>query len=286
MISLGTTDSQITVPGLTNTTLVPPPGDTFTFTSPVDTLSLTDLVGGLANLGSSIIYTSTQPGFGPTNRIVFSTRFDYPISSSPTYSIPTKTATATLSITTTETSIQTSAAPAISKVYEVKLSIGAPRRRLPQGAIAAKVQRRVTEAKWTETGKWWKAKFKNKKTVYRLNKKRRIHKLLGQVKKKIAGRYLQLKVGHTLMGVFLKHIKKKESQECWWCGHKRQTRDHLFMWCKKWKRQQDDLWKELRKIPISQVFDMDEAVKAVLKFFKKMDVGRVLGVLEGREEEG
>jgi hypothetical protein len=114
-----------------------------------------------------------------------------------------------------------------------------------------------------------------------MNKKRRMHVLLGEAKKNIAERYFQLKVGHALMGVYLERIKKNKSQECWWCGHKRQTRDHLFKWCKKWKRQQDDLWKKLRKkckwkermrVPMSRVFDTDEAVKSVLKFLKETDI--------------
>jgi hypothetical protein len=66
-----------------------------------------------------------------------------------------------------------------------------------------------------------------------LNKKRRMHELLGEAKKRIAGRYLQLKVGHALTGVYLERIKKNESQKCGWCGHRQQTRDHLFKWCKK-----------------------------------------------------
>ena len=37
---------------------------------------------------------------------------------------------------------------------------------------------------------------------------------------------------------------------------------------------------------MSQVFDTDKAVKAVLKFLKGTDVGRVLGVREGVEGEG
>jgi len=64
----------------------------------------------------------------------------------------------------------------------------------------ARVQRTVTEAKWTDTEAWWKAKFNSKKMVYRMNKKRRMHVLLGKAKKKIAGRYFQLKVGHALTG--------------------------------------------------------------------------------------
>jgi hypothetical protein len=117
-----------------------------------------------------------------------------------------------------------------------------------------------------------------------MNKNRRMHVLLGEAKKNIAGRYFQLKVGHALMGVYLERIKKNERRECWWCGHKRQTRDHLFKWCKKWKQQQDNLWKKLRKtckwkewtkVSMSQVFNTDDAVKAVRKFRKETDVGSV-----------
>ncbi|KAF8538296.1 hypothetical protein BDD12DRAFT_741716, partial [Trichophaea hybrida] len=108
--------------------------------------------------------------------------------------------------------------------------------------------------------------------------------LLGETKKRVAGRFLQLKVGHALTGVHLERIKKKESKECWWCGHLTQTVDHLFKWCKKWKRQQDTLWEKLRKkckmkergrVPMAQVFDMEEAEKAMLKFLMDTDVGRV-----------
>jgi hypothetical protein len=93
-------------------------------------------------------------------------------------------------------------------------------------------------------------------------------------------------VGQALTGVYLECIKKNESRECWWCRHKTQTRDHLCKWCKKWKRQQDDLWKKLgkkckwkerMKVLMSQVLNTDDAIKVVLKFLKEMDVRRALG---------
>ena len=31
------------------------------------------------------------------------------------------------------------------------------------------------------------------------------------------------------------------------CGHEYQTRDHLFKWCKRWKREQKELWKGVEK---------------------------------------
>ncbi|KAF8536579.1 hypothetical protein BDD12DRAFT_889802 [Trichophaea hybrida] len=95
-------------------------------------------------------------------------------------------------------------------------------------------------------------------------------------------------------GFYLERIKKKESQECWWCQHERQTRDHLFKWCKKWKRQQDVLWEKLKvkckwkegrtKVPMSQAFDTDEAVEPMLEFLADTDVGRVTGVRDDEEQ--
>jgi ribonuclease HI len=164
-----------------------------------------------------------------------------------------------------------------------------------KGWSMARVQREVTEAKWQETEQWWKAKFNSKRKGYKLNKKRRMHTLLGEAKKKIAGRYFQLKVGHALTGVYLERIKKNESPECWWCGHKRQTREHLFKWCPRWRKQQDDLWRRLRKkckwkdkgkVRMELVFEHDDAVKAVLKFLKETEVGNCSGVREGDEAEG
>jgi hypothetical protein len=158
----------------------------------------------------------------------------------------------------------------------------------------ARIQKEVTEAKWTETEAWWKAKF-NKKAIYRINRKRMMPVEVSLAKKSITSRYLQLKVGHALTAVYFERIKKKESQECWWCQYKRQTRDHLFKWCKKWKRQQDTLWDELKakckwkegrtKVPMSQVFDTEEAVQPILDFLRGTDVGRVLGVNGGDDDE-
>jgi hypothetical protein len=123
----------------------------------------------------------------------------------------------------------------------------------------ANVQRRVTEAKWSETEKWWKAKFNGKKAGYQMNNKRKMSKLLDETKKTITGRFLQLKVGHVLTEVYLECIKKKETKESWWCGHLTQTVDHLFKWCKKWKQQQDTVWVKLRKCKMKERVSTDGA---------------------------
>jgi hypothetical protein len=46
-------------------------------------------------------------------------------------------------------------------------------------------------------------------------------------------------------------------------------------------------WKEVRtKMPMSQVFNTDEATELVLEFLGGTEVGRVTGVRGGGEEEG
>jgi len=57
-----------------------------------------------------------------------------------------------------------------------------------QGWSLGKEWMLVTEVKWIETDNWWKAKHNHKKMVYRMNRIRMIHVLLGEAKKKIAGR--------------------------------------------------------------------------------------------------
>jgi hypothetical protein len=124
-------------------------------------------------------------------------------------------------------------------------------------------------------------KFNGKKRGCRMNKMRSMSKLLGKTKKSIAGRFVQLKVGLALTGVYLERTKKKESKEYLWCRHAIQTVDHQFKLCKKWKQPQDTLRVKLRKkcnmkerggVPMAQVFDMEDAEKAMLKFLTDSDV--------------
>jgi len=61
-------------------------------------------------------------------------------------------------------------------------------------------------------------------------------------RKLIAARFYQLQTGHALMAKYLMRMGKRSDMKCWWCGHEYQTRDHLFKWCKRWKREQKRLW--------------------------------------------
>jgi len=91
--------------------------------------------------------------------------------------------------------------------------------------------------------------------------------------------------------------------KCWWCGHEYQTRDHLFKWCKRWKREQKRLWvdgqegedrydgieKVMKKPKISLlmslVFAEEKYSQALLDFLSVPDVGRISGVVEEEDSD-
>ena len=39
-----------------------------------------------------------------------------------------------------------------------------------------------------------------------------------------------------------------ESDQCWWCGSGRQSREHLFKECRAWKNEIKELWKKVGDI--------------------------------------
>jgi hypothetical protein len=105
------------------------------------------------------------------------------------------------------------------------------------------------------------------------------------------------------MGKYLRRIGKRRDMKCWWCGHEYQTRDHLFKWCKRWKREQKRLWddgqegedgyegvtKVMKKpkisLPMSLVFAEEKCSRALLDFLYHTDVGRISGVVEEADSD-
>ena len=115
-----------------------------------------------------------------------------------------------------------------------------------------------------------------------------------KARKTIMARFFQLKSGHGLMAQYLRWIGERRGMKCWWCGHEYQTRDHLFKWCKRWKREQKKLGsmgkrgkmgmtvskKPKISLPMSLVFAEEKCSQALLDFHFHMDVGRSSGVVE------
>jgi len=89
--------------------------------------------------------------------------------------------------------------------------------------------------------------------------------------------------------------------QCWWCGHEYQTRDHLFKWCKRSKREQKWLWVDRQEgedgyegvekvlktpkisFPMSLVFARKKSSWVLMNCLFQTDVGRISGVVEEAE---
>ena len=69
---------------------------------------------------------------------------------------------------------------------------------------------------------------------------------LQRVRKSLASRFFQLASGHAMTAPFLRDkFGWMESDQCWWCGSGRQSREHLFKECRTWKDQIRKLWKKI-----------------------------------------
>jgi len=160
------------------------------------------------------------------------------------------------------------------------------------------VSRRLIEAKWEESKEIIKKMGKKSKHSYRygLVKRGRNSAAMG-AKKTIAATLYHLKSGHALIVKHLLRIGKRSDMKCWWCWHDYQTRDHLFKWCKRWKREQKRLcldgqegeegYKGVEKVlkrpkislPMSLVFAEEKCSQAQMDFLSCTDVGRISEVV-------
>ena len=111
----------------------------------------------------------------------------------------------------------------------------------------------------------------------------------------------EIKSGHALIAKYLLRISKRRDMKCWRCGYEYQMRNHLFKWCKRWKREQNRLWvdtqegeegyegveKVLKKpkisLPMSLVFAEGKCSHPLMDFLSSTDVGRISGVVEEAE---
>jgi hypothetical protein len=144
--------------------------------------------------------------------------------------------------------------------------------------IATETQSRLTE------------EFIQKKLAgsrrYVPRKKWGLRAALINIPKKDAATFLQMASGHALIGVHLKRIKRRESDECWWCrAGCRQTRGHLFGGCRRWKKEFLELQKRVEHIQGTKrrnrgrlkavsLFKDERLTEAVLDFLKATGIGR------------
>jgi hypothetical protein len=141
----------------------------------------------------------------------------------------------------------------------------------------AHIGRRLTEEKWEESKTEIKEMGKKSKHSYQYDLVNRGgNSAVMKSQKSIAARFYQLKTGHALMGKFLRRIGKRRDMKCWWCGHEYQTRDHLFKWCKRWKREQKRLWDDRQ--------EGEDGYEAVTKVMKKPKVSLPMSLVFAEEK--
>ena len=94
------------------------------------------------------------------------------------------------------------------------------------------VKRKLVESQAQELTRWHETKSQERETsrrgfyIPRLEKG--MSKLLRSASKKYASRYLQLKVGHGVVGTYLARIGAVETSQCWWCSRAEKNVEHLY----------------------------------------------------------
>ena len=120
-----------------------------------------------------------------------------------------------------------------------------------------------------------------------------MNELLSSAPKKYASRYFQLQVGHGAIGTFLAKTGVKETLECWWCGQREQSVEHLYIKCRRWRKQRRKLVRSLRaksvswqgwtaKKGLASLVADERALGPLLEFLKITEVGG----REGARREG
>jgi hypothetical protein len=151
---------------------------------------------------------------------------------------------------------------------------------MPPPRSLANIAREISERKWSEARQWAERRITAKK--YKMPVDQRPDRAVAGCPKRLAGRYYQLKTGHCLTGQYLKWTKNRGSAKCGWCPCERQTREHLFKNCPRWKLQQKTLWAEVRRdtgrgknrCKIRDLLADERCTRAVLGFLRTTKVGR------------
>jgi len=107
--------------------------------------------------------------------------------------------------------------------------------------------------------------------------------------KSLATRFYRPKSGHAPTGVYLKQFGHHENDKCWWGsgGGRTATQmwEHLFHHCRRWREQQEALWKAVEKatgwkagrcrhMQVSELFYTDECDQTVVDFLAATEVGK------------
>jgi hypothetical protein len=99
--------------------------------------------------------------------------------------------------------------------------------------------RKTKETKTTETKKWLSETLGDRPRYLLLNQQKP-DEMAMKTSKRLAvhtsDAILQTKTGHTVVDTYLKRTNIIDDNRCWWCNNgERQTVQHLFKACSKWR---------------------------------------------------
>jgi len=130
-----------------------------------------------------------------------------------------------------------------------KQEAGKPPGRGPKDISLAFACRAGTEAITTQRQRWLTKKlsqrFQQSQRVYRPQKNWQLDPTAAAAPKHLASRHFQLKSGHAAIGAHLHQIQAQGDATCIDCGLSRKTIHHLLFECRKWRLQQNKLYKNL-----------------------------------------
>jgi len=158
--------------------------------------------------------------------------------------------------------------------------------------------RQIKAQKRTEIKEWiYKTTYKEGKKrnrTYSLTNALEIDPQLSMIRKPLAKRFYQLKLGHAITASYLYRIQRLDKQNCWWCNAAKQDIDHLLFECRHWRAQRRTLYGDLRRRgvttpryseerPKNRLFNTPRAVEPILDFLNTTKIG--LGPNGDEEEE-
>jgi ribonuclease HI len=162
------------------------------------------------------------------------------------------------------------------------------------------ITRQVKAQKRLETRDWlykatYKGEIKKRNRAYTLTESLELEPQISMIRKPLAKRFYQLKIGHAITASYLHRIKRSSTPRCWWCGATKQDIDHLLFECRRWSTQRRALYSDLRRLgittprmseerPKNRLFNTPKAIIPILDFLNATSIGQRPREREEEEE--
>ena len=95
-----------------------------------------------------------------------------------------------------------------------------------------------------------------------------IPKELRTIQRNIASRFFQLYTNHAHLGAYLHRIGKAETDRCLDCHTEKGTARHSLFFCRVWRKERRQLFKDLQSAGIKNFSRTEESIKNILRHRK------------------